>query len=151
MLSKQDFNARALLDTFNECLRTLEHLGDRNEHRVKKLEELCKTQEKEQNGRLGNLDRLYQVRNYLAVSLAAVRGINIFHIVICKDSFADFEALENRITLVATKVVYLGDQLESTNSKRGKAEEARDILLYLNEFRNKHSSSADIFKEANKV
>ena len=67
MLStRESFNAEALLVTFKECLRTLEHFGDRNEHRIKKLEELCKTQEKEQNGRVRNLEQLFQVSYCLA-------------------------------------------------------------------------------------
>ena len=61
MSTRDSFNAEALLTTFKECMRTLEHFGDRNEHRIKKLEELCKTQEKEQNGRVRNLEQLYQV------------------------------------------------------------------------------------------
>jgi hypothetical protein len=126
MSTRDSFNAEALLTTFKECMRTLEHFGDRNEHRIKKLEELCKTQEKEQNGRVRNLEQLYQ------------------------ETFQDFQGLEDKITLVATKVVYLGDQLESANVRRNRAEEAKDILTYLEEFKEK-TGLADIFQEPHRI
>ena len=72
---------------------------------------------------------------------------SIFNI---QESFQDYQALEDKITLVATKVVYLGDQLESANVRRGRAEEAKDILTYLEEFKDK-AALADIFMEPSKV
>ena len=68
-----------------------------------------------------------------------------------KESFQDFQALEDRITLVATKVVHLGDQLESTNNRRSSMEEARDVLIYLNEFKSKSVPSSDVFIQVNRV
>lgn len=68
-----------------------------------------------------------------------------------QESFQDFQALEDRITLVATKVVHLGDQLESTNNRRSSMEEARDVLIYLNEFKSKSVPSSGVFIQVNRV
>lgn len=68
-----------------------------------------------------------------------------------QESFQDFQALEDRITLVATKVVHLGDQLESANNRRSSLEEARDVLVYLDEFKSKSVPTSDVFIQANRV
>ena len=47
-------------------------------------------------------------------------------------------------------MVYLGDQLESANVRRNRAEEAKDILTYLEEFKEK-TGLADIFQEPHRV
>lgn len=68
-----------------------------------------------------------------------------------KESFVDFQALEDRITLVATKVVHLGDQLETANNRRNSLEEARDVLKYLDEFKTKSVPSSEVFMQVNRV
>lgn len=47
-------------------------------------------------------------------------------------AFQNFQELDERINFVATKVVHLGDQLESVNVPRARNEEALHMMSYLN-------------------
>ena len=80
-----------------------------------------------------------------------IMNVVLFLCFALKESFVDFQALEDRITLVATKVVHLGDQLETANNRRNSLEEARDVLKYLDEFKTKGMPSADVFMQVNRV
>ena len=42
--------------------------------------------------------------------------------------------LEERITHVSTKVVHLGDQLETSNNRKARAMEAQTLMHHLKEF-----------------
>lgn len=55
------FDPKALLDTFQRSMHTLEELAGRNQRRVEKLEHVCAKQENEHNGRIGELERTYRV------------------------------------------------------------------------------------------
>ena len=47
-------------------------------------------------------------------------------------AFQNFQELDGRINFVATKVVHLGDQLESVNVPRARNAEALHMMRYLN-------------------
>ena len=47
-------------------------------------------------------------------------------------AFSNFQELDGRINFVATKVVHLGDQLESVNVPRARNAEALHMMRYLN-------------------
>ena len=51
-----------------------------------------------------------------------------------QEAFKEFQVLEDRITYVSTKVVHLGDQLESSNNRRTRAMEAQNLMEHLAEF-----------------
>lgn len=55
------FDPKALLDTFEHNIHVLGELSDRNQRRVEKLEHVCAKQEKEHNGRIGELETTYRV------------------------------------------------------------------------------------------
>ncbi|RZF49232.1 hypothetical protein LSTR_LSTR017540, partial [Laodelphax striatellus] len=45
-----------------------------------------------------------------------------------------FQELDERINYVATKVIHLGDQLESVNTPRSRAVEAQKLMNHFTEF-----------------
>ena len=59
--------------------------------------------------------------------------------------------LEDRITYVATKVVHLGDQLESSNNRRMRAIEAVELMKYLEEFKTRSRPNLPVFTDPGRV
>ncbi len=59
--------------------------------------------------------------------------------------------LEDRITYVATKVVHLGDQLESSNNRRQRDAEAQRLMKILGEFQHKAKPSLPVFTDPGRV
>ena len=59
--------------------------------------------------------------------------------------------LEERITYVATKVVHLGDQLESLNGYMQRDLEAQDVMKHVAEFEQKAKPSVGIFTDPSRV
>ena len=59
---------------------------------------------------------------------------SIFTFVVClfQHAFQNFQELDGRINSVATKVVHLGDQLESVNVPKARNVEALHMMKYLN-------------------
>ncbi len=53
--------SQVLLDSFEDSIKTLRELGERNQRRVEKLEHVCASQEKEHAARLRELEGTYQV------------------------------------------------------------------------------------------
>jgi len=68
-----------------------------------------------------------------------------------QEAFEDFQELEDRITLVATKVVHLGDQLESSNNRRARDFEAETLMRYLAEFHAGPKPVSHIFSDPGQV
>ena len=68
-----------------------------------------------------------------------------------QEAFEDFQQLEDRITLVATKVVHLGDQLESSNNRRARDFEAETLMRYLAEFHAGPKPVSHIFNDPGQV
>lgn len=66
-------------------------------------------------------------------------------------AFNHFQALDERINFVATKVVHLGDQLEGVNTPRTRAAEAQLLMKYFSEFLTSSHGTSDIFTDRNKV
>ena len=52
----------------------------------------------------------------------------------CKKAISIFQELDGHLDGVATKVVYLGDQLEGVNTPRARAEEAQRLMKQFSEF-----------------
>lgn len=59
--------------------------------------------------------------------------------------------MDERINYVATKVIHVGDQLESINTPRSRAVQVQKLISYLEEFMTAGSLSVDIFNDPTKV
>lgn len=53
--------------------------------------------------------------------------------------------MDERINYVATKVIHLGDQLESVNTPRSRAVEAQKLMNYFAEFLSPGPLMVDVF------
>ncbi|XP_064403702.1 exocyst complex component 5-like [Halichondria panicea] len=117
------FEPQVLLESFEASMHVLEDLTEKNQRKVDKLEHVCVKREEEHRNRIKDLDSTYS------------------------DAFTEFQALEERITNVSTKVVHLGDQLESLNHRRMRAVEAQSLMTYLGEFEEKSKPSIPMFTD----
>lgn len=68
-----------------------------------------------------------------------------------QEAFNEFQVLEDRITYVATKVVHLGDQLETSNNRRLRAVEAQSLMKILGEFELKAKPPLPVFTDPARV
>lgn len=68
-----------------------------------------------------------------------------------QEAFGNFQELEDRITYVATKVVHLGDQLESSNNRRARDFEAETLMRYLAEFYAAPKPTSIVFTDPGQV
>lgn len=59
--------------------------------------------------------------------------------------------MDERINYVATKVIHVGDQLESINTPRSRAVQVHKLIGYLEEFMTAGPLSVDIFNDPTKV
>ncbi len=62
-----------------------------------------------------------------------------------------FHELDARINNVATKVVYLGDQLENVNTPRSRAVEAQKLLTHFNGFIKPGGPFSPVFSDKEQV
>ena len=62
-----------------------------------------------------------------------------------------FQELDSRINNVATKVVYLGDQLENVNTPRSRAVEAQKLLTHFNKFLKPGVPLSPVFSDKEQV
>lgn len=73
--------------------------------------------------------------------------INLYFLHIIQTSYSHFQSLDERINLVATKVVHLGDQLEGVNTPRARAVEAQRLMNYLDEFMSDEPPKSAVFTD----
>ncbi|CAG2256770.1 EXOC5 [Mytilus edulis] len=95
------FNPMLLHTAFEKMIKDLEGKNAQIEKKIEKLEENCKDEEKRHWHRVAELQKKNQ------------------------STYSHFQVLDEKINLVATKVVHLGDQLEGVNNPRAKAVEAK--------------------------
>ncbi|KAL4237391.1 Exocyst complex component 5 [Mactra antiquata] len=119
----EEFDPMLLHGAFERMIADLKHKNDMVQHRVDKLEEECKEEEKKHWARVVDLQRNNQA------------------------SYSQFQGLDERINLVATKVVHLGDQLEGVNTPRARAVEAQRLMSYLSEFLTDEPPKSAIFTD----
>jgi recyclin-1 len=62
-----------------------------------------------------------------------------------------FQELDERINYVATKVIHLGDQLESVNTPRARAVEAQKLMNHFAEFLSPGPLLAEVFTDKTQV
>ena len=68
-----------------------------------------------------------------------------------KAAAATYKSLDERINLVAGKVVHLGDQLESVNTPRKRAEEALKLMKHFDDFLDGESSVSPVFMDRSRL
>lgn len=68
-----------------------------------------------------------------------------------KSAFDTFQELDERIDFVATKVVHLGDQLESVNTPRARAVEAQKLMNHFAEFLNPEPVGNGLLNDPSKL
>ncbi|XP_015185742.1 PREDICTED: exocyst complex component 5 [Polistes dominula] len=108
--SKAFFNPVIVHETFLQAIKDLQILEERQQKKCDKLEAALKDEEARHALEILDL----QERNK--------HSIDLFH------------QLDERINSVATKVLHLGDQLESVNIPRARAVEAQKLMRYFSEF-----------------
>ncbi|KAK3093226.1 hypothetical protein FSP39_012945, partial [Pinctada imbricata] len=119
----EDFDPWALHSAFEKMIKDLEDKNKQMEKKVEKLEQACKDEEKRHWQRVAELQKKNQA------------------------SYSHFQGLDERINLVATKVVHLGDQLEGVNNPRARAVEAQRLMNYLSEFMSEEPLKSAVFTD----
>ncbi|XP_043477094.1 exocyst complex component 5 [Leptopilina heterotoma] len=120
---KSVFDPLLIHETFLQAIKDLQVLQERQQKKCEKLESALK--EEESRHALETLD--LQERNKNAMEL--------------------FHQLDERINLVATKVLHLGDQLENVNTPRARAVEAQKLMKHFSEFLSPGPLTCHIFTD----
>ncbi|XP_052273620.1 exocyst complex component 5-like isoform X2 [Dreissena polymorpha] len=118
-----EFDPMLLLGAFEKMISELKVMNKKVQAGIDKLEVDCKDEERKLWSRIGDLQRNNQAAN------------------------SNFEGLAERINVVATKVVHLGDQLEGVNTPRARAVEAQKLMNYLSEFLTDEPPKSAIFTD----
>lgn len=108
--AKGNFDPVTIHETFLQAIKDLRILQERQQKKCEKLEAIVKDEEAKHL--LEMLELQEKNRN----------AIDLFH------------QLDERINFVATKVLHLGDQLESVNIPRARAVEAQKLMRHFSEF-----------------
>ncbi|GAB6031799.1 hypothetical protein CHUAL_010201 [Chamberlinius hualienensis] len=105
-----DFDPLKLRDAFMQTMKDLKAINEVQRQKIDRIYSIVADEEKKHWQKVSEL----QERNKAAVTR--------------------FQELDERINFVATKVVHLGDQLESVNTPRSRAVEAQQLMQYFAEF-----------------
>lgn len=124
---EDSFDPMALHDSFEQAIRDLRMLHESTQKKAERLEVMCKEEEKRHWQKVTEL----QNKN--------------------KASFNSFQELDERINFVATKVVHLGDQLESVNTPRSRAVEAQKLMNYFAEFLGPGPVISEVFTDKSQL
>lgn len=121
------FDPVLLHETFLQAIKDLQILQERQQKKCERLEMMCR---EEENGHWQHISQL-QDRNKASVNM--------------------FQELDERINYVATKVIHLGDQLESVNTPRARAVEAQKLMNHFAEFLSPGPLLAEVFTDKTRV
>ncbi|KDR06665.1 exocyst complex component 5 isoform X2 [Zootermopsis nevadensis] len=121
------FDPVLLHETFLQAIKDLQLLQERQQKKCERLEIMCR---EEENGHWQQISQL-QDRNKASVSM--------------------FQELDERINYVATKVIHLGDQLESVNTPRSRAVEAQKLMNHFAEFLSPGPLLAEVFTDKTQI
>ncbi|XP_071454035.1 exocyst complex component 5 [Hetaerina americana] len=122
-----NFDPVLLNETFIQAIKDLQVLQERQRKKCEKLEVICR---EEEVNHWKEVDRL-QDRN--------------------KAAYETFQQLDERINGVATKVIHLGDQLESVNTPRSRAVEAHRLMTHFAEFLAPGPLYSDVFTDKSRI
>jgi len=120
-------DAQQLHQTFLEAIRDLKAMHEKQQAKCEDLEAACREEEKAHWQRVAALIQ----RN--------------------KAAAATYKSLDERINSVAGKVVHLGDQLESVNTPRARAEEALKLMKHFDEFLDGETSVSPVFMDKSRL
>ncbi|KAK7601024.1 hypothetical protein V9T40_008465 [Parthenolecanium corni] len=122
-----NFNADVMKDTFEQSIKDLMILLQRQRKKCESLKIACKEEEK----------LFWQ---------------DLFKQQQCNKECVDsFYQLDEKINSVAVKVMHLGGQLETVNIPRSRAEEAQKLMTYFSEFLIQGNVSIDVFSDSNRL
>lgn len=121
------FDPILMHETFLQAIKDLKLLQERQQKKCEKLEAICREEEAAHWQDISQL----QEKNKATVNL--------------------FQELDERINYVATKVIHLGDQLESVNTPRSRAVEAQKLMTYFAEFLSPGPLMVDVFTDKNQI
>lgn len=121
------FDPVLLHETFLQAIKDLQILQERQQKKCERLEMMCR---EEENGHWQHISQL-QDRNKASVNM--------------------FQELDERINYVATKVLHLGDQLESVNTPRARAVEAQKLMNHFAEFLSPGPLLAEVFTDKTRI
>ncbi|XP_003705199.2 exocyst complex component Sec10 [Megachile rotundata] len=107
---KTFFDPTIVHETFLQAIKDLQILQERQQKKCDKLEAALKDEETR------------HMLEILELQEKNKHSIDLFH------------QLDERINLVATKVLHLGDQLESVNTPRARAVEAQKLMRHFSDF-----------------
>ncbi|KAI7692750.1 Exocyst complex component 5 [Sarcoptes scabiei] len=103
---EESYDVDLISEAFENAIKDLKAIYDTNQKKCERIEMICREEEK---GHWMKVTELQQK---------------------CKDSLSTFEKLDKRLDIVADKVVYLGEQLESVNTPRTRAVEAQTLMKH---------------------
>ncbi|KAI0217580.1 Exocyst complex component 5 [Lamellibrachia satsuma] len=121
-----EFDPMVLHGVFEQTIEDLKEMRVRIQRHVQKVEASCKDEEKVHWQKVAELQKHNQA------------------------AFSHFQALDERINFVATKVVHLGDQLEGVNTPRTRAAEAQMLMRHFAEFMEVDGPKSVLFTELSK-
>jgi len=120
-------DADRLLATFEQAIKDLNLMYEKQQTKCRELEEKCREEERAHWARVANLIQ----RN--------------------KSASTTYKSLDEKINSVAGKVVYLGDQLESVNTPRARAVEALRLIKHFDEFLDGETSLSPVFMDKTRL
>lgn len=119
--------AGQLHTSFLAAIRDLRLMHEKQVAKCEQLEERCREEERQHWARVAALIQ----RN--------------------KSAAATYKSLDERINLVAGKVVHLGDQLESVNTPRARAVEALKLMKHFDDFLDGETSVSPVFMDKSRL
>lgn len=122
-----NFDPNVLHEAFDQAIRDLRILYESTKKKCERLKMICREEEKRHWDKISELEE----KN--------------------KAAFATFQELDEQIDFVATKVVHLGDQLESVNTPRARAVEAQKLMKHFAEFLSPGPLTSEILTDQFKL
>lgn len=128
-MDPETFDPMVLQEAFKQGIRDLQVLFEMTQKKCERLEMICREEEARHCQKVAEL----QDKN--------------------KASYATYKELDSQIGYVAMKVVHLGDLLESVNTPRSRAVEARKLMKHFAEFLRPEQglSSTGVFNDPTKL
>ncbi|RZF42188.1 hypothetical protein LSTR_LSTR004337 [Laodelphax striatellus] len=121
------FDPVLMNDTFLQAIKDLQLLQERQHRKCERLEALVREEE---------------INHWQDISLLQEKN---------KSAVQMFQELDERINYVATKVIHLGDQLESVNTPRSRAVEAQKLMNHFTEFLSPGPLLDDAFSDKSQI
>ncbi|XP_076314022.1 exocyst complex component Sec10 isoform X1 [Tachypleus tridentatus] len=121
------FDPSILHTAFEHTIKDLQILYENMDKKCERLEMICREEEKTHWDKITEL----QDKN--------------------KAAFGTFQELDEGIDFVATKVVHLGDQLESVNTPRARAVEAQKLMHHFADFLNPGPSVMGVLSDPTRL